>query len=108
VERVKIYDRGVEFKEPTTFGEYTLTYRTGDIVSPHIPATEPLQTEIGHFLDCALTGATPRTDGLSGLRVVQALEAIERSGQNGSRMERIRVPEAAEPVPLRAPHTNGR
>jgi predicted dehydrogenase len=108
VERVKIYDRGVEFKEPTTFGEYTLTYRTGDIVSPHIPATEPLQTEIGHFLDCALTGATPRTDGLSGLRVVQALEAIERSGQNGSRMERIRVPETAEPVPLRAPHTNGR
>jgi predicted dehydrogenase len=89
VERVKVYDRGVEFKDPTTFGEYTLTYRTGDIVSPHIPATEPLQSEIGHFLDCCLTGAKPRTDGWSGVRVVQALEAIERSGRNGSRMEAI-------------------
>ncbi len=101
VERVKIYDRGVEFKEPTSFGEYTLTYRTGDIVTPHIPATEPLQTEIDHFLECALTGATPRTDGRSGLRVVQALEAIERSGENGSRMERLAVNDTEDPVPVR-------
>jgi len=107
VERVKIYDRGVEFREPTTFGEYTLTYRTGDIVSPHIPATEPLQSEIAHFLECALTGARPRTDGRSGLRVVQALEAIERSGQNGCRMERIAAPEAGETVSARAPYRNG-
>lgn len=89
VERVKVYDRGVEIKDPTTFGEYTLTYRTGDIVSPHIPATEPLQSEMSHFLDCATTGKRPRSDGRSGLRVVRALEAIERSGRNGSRLERI-------------------
>jgi predicted dehydrogenase len=106
VERVKIYDRGVEFKEPTTYGEYALTYRTGDIVAPHIPATEPLQTEISHFLDCALTGARPRTDGWSGLRVVQALEAIERSGQNGSRMERLTGLADGDPVPVRT-HRKG-
>ena len=27
---VKIYDRGVDFTEPATFGEYQLTYRSGD------------------------------------------------------------------------------
>jgi len=89
MERVKVFDRGVEFKDPNTFNEFTLTYRTGDIVSPHIAATEPLQLEMEHFLECALTGATPRTDGASGLRVVQTLEAIERSGQNGSRLEPV-------------------
>jgi predicted dehydrogenase len=88
-ERVKIYDRGVEFRDPVTYGEFTLTYRTGDIVSPHIPATEPLQLLVGHFLECAATGTRPRTDGESGLRVVRILEALERSGRNGSRLERI-------------------
>jgi predicted dehydrogenase len=89
VERVKVFDRGVEFKDPVTFNEYTLTYRTGDIVSPHIPATEPLQLEIDHFLDCAMSGRQPRTDGYSGLRVVKVLEAIERSERNGNHLETI-------------------
>ena len=89
MERVKVFDRGVEFKDPQTFGEFTLTYRTGDIVSPHVSATEPLQLEMDHFLECAGTGAKPRTDGESGLRVVRVLEAIERSGRNGNRLERI-------------------
>lgn len=104
-ERVKVYDRGVEFKDPVTYGEYALTYRTGDIVSPHVPATEPLQLLVNHFLECAETGTKPRTDGESGLRVVRILEAIERSGQNGSRLERIhwdagpRDRRAAAPAP---------
>lgn len=89
MERVKVFDRGVEFKDPETFSEFSLSYRTGDIVSPHIPATEPLQLEIEHFLDCAMTGKRPRTDGYSGLRVVRVLEAIERSEKNGSRLEPV-------------------
>ena len=33
-EKVKIFDRGVDLiKDPEGFGEYQLTYRTGDIVS---------------------------------------------------------------------------
>jgi len=98
MERVKVFDRGVEFLEPTTFNEYTLTYRTGDIVSPAIPTTEPLQLELDHFLECAASGARPRTDGLSGLRVVRVLEAIERSGRNGNRLEKILPDGAVAPV----------
>ena len=93
-----MFDRGVEFLEPTTFNEYTLTYRTGDIVSPAIPTTEPLQLEIDHFLECAMSGDRPRTDGLSGLRVVRVLEAIERSGKNGNRLEKILPDGAVSPV----------
>ena len=35
---------------------------------------EPLRLESLHFLDCVRTGATPRTDGREGLRVLSVLE----------------------------------
>jgi predicted dehydrogenase len=79
IEKLKIYDQGVDYKNPETFGEFQLSYRTGDIVSPRLPSTEPLRTEMDHFLDCCLSGAKPRSDGLSGLRVVRALQAAEKS-----------------------------
>lgn len=83
VEKVKIFDHGVDYKEPTTFGEFQLSYRTGDIVAPRLDTTEPLLTEARHFLDCVETGARPITDGRAGLQVVLSLEAAERSLHNG-------------------------
>jgi predicted dehydrogenase len=80
VEKVKIYDHGVTRQvEPGSFGEYQLSYRTGDIVSPHLGAQEPLFAEAAEFVDCVQTGRTPKTDGRSGLRVVGALERAEAS-----------------------------
>ncbi|MFH0807294.1 MAG: Gfo/Idh/MocA family oxidoreductase, partial [Elusimicrobiota bacterium] len=35
VEKIKIYNKGVE-KNPETFGEFQLSYRSGDILSPHL------------------------------------------------------------------------
>ncbi len=35
-EAIKIYDRGVDYKDPETFGEYHLSYRSGDILSPRL------------------------------------------------------------------------
>jgi predicted dehydrogenase len=49
-EPVRIFDRGVVYKDPETFGEYQLSYRTGDIVSLRIPATEPLVAELAEFV----------------------------------------------------------
>jgi len=40
---------------------------------------EPLEAECRHFLECAATGATPRTDGREGLRVLRVLQAAEQS-----------------------------
>jgi predicted dehydrogenase len=40
---------------------------------------EPLQTLVQHFAECVLKGQRPLTDGHSGLRVVELLEATDRS-----------------------------
>ena len=45
---------------PETFGEYQLTYRTGDIVSPHVAAAEPLFLELSDFCTAIRTGEEPR------------------------------------------------
>jgi predicted dehydrogenase len=78
-EKIKIFDKGVDILEPETFGEYQLSYRTGDIVSPRIDSFEPLHSEMEEFLRCIETGSTPRTSGRSGMGVVKALEAADRS-----------------------------
>jgi predicted dehydrogenase len=81
-EKVKIFDKGVDIlKDPAGFGEYQLTYRTGDITAPVLEAIEPLRIEINHFIDCVNNGLEPRTDGYCGLKVVRALEAAERSSE---------------------------
>jgi predicted dehydrogenase len=54
-------------------------YRAGDMWAPHISTKEALQTEVEHFVECVTTGATPVSDGLSGLRVIEVLEAASRS-----------------------------
>ncbi|HPJ28682.1 MAG TPA: Gfo/Idh/MocA family oxidoreductase [Candidatus Sabulitectum sp.] len=78
-EKIKIYDKGVDVLEPESFGEYQLSYRTGDIVSPRIDSFEPLAAEMEEFIRCIETGAVPRTSGRSGLGVVRALETADRS-----------------------------
>ena len=45
LEKVKVFDKGVHFKDPETFGEYQLSYRAGDIVSPKVDSYEPLGAE---------------------------------------------------------------
>src|SRR5215469_9134676 len=40
---------------------------------------EPLRNECQHFLDCVRTGSRPRTDGETALRVLEVLDACERS-----------------------------
>jgi len=83
LEKVKIFDKGVNYRDPETFGEYQLSYRAGDIVSPKLDSYEPLQAEVDDFLRCIQEGAVPRANGASGLRVVRVLEAAQRSVENG-------------------------
>jgi hypothetical protein len=62
-----------------TYGEYRLTYRTGDIVSPHIGAAEPLCLELADFCAAIATGREPRSSAPLGLEVVRVLEAVDRA-----------------------------
>ena len=47
-------------------------------------ATEPLEVECGHFLDCVTTGAAPVSDAAEGLRVLAVLDACQRSLARGA------------------------
>jgi predicted dehydrogenase len=74
--KLAIYDKGFD-EDARSWGEYTA--RSGDIFSPRISNAEPLRIECEHFLECVRTGARPRSDGRSGVRVVRVLEALQRS-----------------------------
>jgi len=91
LEQVKLFDKGVNFKDPDTFGEYQLSYRTGDIVSPKLESFEPLQAEVTDFLSSIIQRRRPRSDGEAGLRVVRILEAAERSLMNSGHLELLEI-----------------
>ena len=76
--KVTVHDKG-EIRMP----EGAISTHTGDIWSPRIDATEPLRLECEHFLECVRTGAEPRTGVEEGLRVVEVLEAMQRSLERG-------------------------
>src|SRR5829696_6652205 len=78
-EPVRVFDSGAIPPNPETFGEYKLTYRTGDIVSPHLEAAEPLYREIEDFCASIASGDTPRSSAELGLEVVRMIEAVDAS-----------------------------
>lgn len=81
VEKLKIYDVGVEFEPGDPLGAGQLRYRYGDIVSPRLPQIEPLQAECRHFVQSIITGSDPRSSGQVGLDVVRMLEMADTSLQ---------------------------
>ena len=85
-EPVRIFDSGVQLREPETFGEYQLTYRTGDIVSPRIDAAEPLLLELRDFCHAIRSGQPPRSSATVGLEVVRMVEAVDESLRRGTRV----------------------
>ena len=93
-EPVRLFDSGVIPRDPQSFGEYQLGYRTGDIVSLHIEPAEPLYLEMKDFCAAIRTGATPRSSALLGLEVVQMVEAVEAS----LRQQGARIGLAASPI----------
>jgi predicted dehydrogenase len=90
LEKIKIYDKGVDGpRHYDTFGDFQFSYRYGDIHTPFLASTEPLQVECRHFLECIAGRETPRSGGPAGLAVVQIIEAAQRSLKNGGSLEPI-------------------
>jgi predicted dehydrogenase len=78
-EPVRVFDSGVHYQDPETFGEYQLSYRTGDILSPRLETSEPLALELADFLD-SLRSGNPVTENRRVAReVVTLIEAAEAS-----------------------------
>jgi predicted dehydrogenase len=79
-EPVKVYSRGIDIASNVEDRRKLLvSYRSGDVLSPHIEPGEALQAMVAHFAECVRDGAEPVSDGSCGLRVVRMLEAATRS-----------------------------
>jgi predicted dehydrogenase len=107
-ESIRIYDRGLDFfqdEAPATFGEYQLTYRTGDMVAPRIEAAEPLSLELADFARAIHTGAEPRSHARLGLEIVRVLRAASLSMERDGEPISLREPEQPldqKPAPRRS------
>ncbi|HEX8075708.1 MAG TPA: Gfo/Idh/MocA family oxidoreductase [Thermoleophilaceae bacterium] len=78
-EPVRVFDSGVHYEDPETFGQYQLSYRTGDILSPRLDTTEPLAAELSDFME-SVRGGRPVTENRRVARdVVRLIEAAETS-----------------------------
>jgi predicted dehydrogenase len=78
-EPIRVFDSGANLPDPETFGEFRLSYRTGDIVSPRVEVTEPLQLELEDFCSAIRNGVEPRSSAAIGLDVIEITEAVDRS-----------------------------
>lgn len=90
--KIQIYDKGVDNPPHyDTFGEFLCSYKYGDIHMPRLQESEPLSVMCRHFLECIETGATPRSDGESGLRLVRLLAASDASLAAGGTQIEVKV-----------------
>ena len=78
-EPVRVFDHGVVYRDPETFGEYHLSYRTGEIVSPRVSNEEPLAIQARDFLAATRAGRAPEGHAELCRDVVQLIEAAETS-----------------------------
>ncbi len=86
-EAIKVYDRGVDYKDPETFGEYQLSYRSGDILSPRLSTEEPLALQIADFLRAIRGPGRSELDHGLALDVVRLAEAAHASlARHGERV----------------------
>jgi predicted dehydrogenase len=82
-EPVRIFDHGVVYRDPETFGEHHLSYRTGDILSPKVDTYEPLTRELQDFAT-AISGGRETTASAELARdVVRLTEAADESLRRG-------------------------
>jgi len=84
-EPVRLFDRGVVYRDPETFGEYHLSYRSGDVISPRIESDEPLSLELGDFVKAIHNGDQMEFHTAVARSVVRIVEAADQSLQSGGR-----------------------
>jgi predicted dehydrogenase len=94
-QRLSVYDRGVDLdlsSRTDSLADRTaagISYRLGDMRAPSLPEREALATMVAEFASAITEGRAPLTDGRSGLRVLDVLEAASASLKADGRMVRV-------------------
>lgn len=88
-----VFDDGLPWSEKLKLYPHQVTWVDGlpqaekaDVVHVPLEIAEPLKLECQHFLDCIEGMQNPRTDGPEGLRVLQVLDAAQKSLQTHARV----------------------
>ena len=89
-EPIRVFDHGVIYEDPETFGQYHLSYRTGDIVSPKLDTYEPIALEMADFVTAMRNGAAEQWHTDLARNVVRIVEGAEKSLVNDGEPERLR------------------
>lgn len=82
-EPIRLFDHGVVYKDPATFGEYHLSYRTGDILSPKLESVEPLAAEMADFISAVRCGESMESHTALARAVTELVEAADVSLRQG-------------------------
>ena len=82
LEKIKVYDSGVEFKSTESIHEALVQYRIGDMFSPKVNQTEALGLGTQEFISAIKENRDPVTNGKDGLAVIRLLEAADISLAN--------------------------
>lgn len=86
-EPIRVFNHGVVYQDPETFGEYQLSYRTGDILSPKLDTTEPIASELAGFAAAVRAGKVPEGHLELAQNIVLLAEAAEASlAEGGARV----------------------
>ncbi|MBB2940412.1 putative dehydrogenase [Actinoplanes lutulentus] len=95
-QRISVYDRGVDVSSAAgeDLGEeqrrdMLISYRSGDMVAPALTEREALRTMVDEYARAITTGTPALTDGRSGLRVLEILQAASRSLAEGGTMIKL-------------------
>ena len=89
-EKVKIYDKGIDSViDDKSIYNMRVGYRMGDMWAPNLDGTEALYRLVKHFRDCIEGIDEPITSSISGLRVVQMMEAATKSMYNNGHPEKL-------------------
>lgn len=85
-EKIKVYDKGIEVTTKEQEYNLLINYRSGDMHAPMLQNTEALRLMIQEFVDAIKEKREPLTSGQEGLKVVQLLEATQKSIKNNGQI----------------------
>ena len=89
-EKIKLYDStATALPNPSCFGEYQLTYRNGDLLSPNLETREPLLAQTHAFLDWVEKKIEPENNTWIALQVIATIEAACRSLLENGRLVEV-------------------
>ncbi|MDR2909059.1 MAG: Gfo/Idh/MocA family oxidoreductase [Oscillospiraceae bacterium] len=81
IDKLTVYDSGIEVTPAETYGEYEYKVRAGDIHIPFIGFEDSLLASVGHFAECVENNVLSRSSHLQAIRVIEILEQAQKQLQ---------------------------